>query len=81
MKKTMMAAGVAAVSLMAGAVFAQPPAGAPAGGPPGAPPAQQPMQIKQVKPGVYMVTGNGGNSTVVVGPTGVVLVDTKNPGE
>jgi glyoxylase-like metal-dependent hydrolase (beta-lactamase superfamily II) len=84
MKKTMMAAGVAAASLMAGAVFAQAPAGAPAGGPPGAPgapPAQQPMQIKQVKPGVYMVTGNGGNSTVVVGPTGVVLVDTKNPGE
>jgi cyclase len=39
------------------------------------------MQIKQVKAGVYMVTGDGGNSTVVVGPTGVVLVDTKNPGE
>ena len=88
MKKTIWAAGVATLALMAGAgALAQPPAGAPAGGPPGgppgggAPPPQAPMEIKQVKPGVYMVTGNGGNSTVVVGPTGVVLVDTKNPGE
>jgi cyclase len=91
MKKMMMAAGVAMAVLSAGAVFAQPPAGAPGGGRPGgppggggpggAPPPQQPMQIKEVKSGVYMVTGDGGNSTVVVGPTGVVLVDTKNPGE
>ncbi|THD73165.1 MBL fold metallo-hydrolase [Phenylobacterium sp.] len=91
MNKMMMAAGVAAVSLMAGAVFAQPPGGPPPGGGPGGPPGgapggggpppQQPLQIKEVKTGVYMVVGNGGNSTVVVGPTGVVLVDTKNPGE
>jgi glyoxylase-like metal-dependent hydrolase (beta-lactamase superfamily II) len=78
MKKMMMAAGVAMAAL-AGAAQAQAPAGgAPAGG---APPAQQPLQIKPVKAGVYMVVGNGGNSTVVVGPSGVVLVDTKNPGE
>jgi cyclase len=82
MKKMMMAAGVAAVTLMASAVFAQPPAGAPAGAPGGAaPPPQPPMQIKEVKAGVYMVTGDGGNATVVVGPSGVVLVDTKNPGQ
>lgn len=83
MKKTMMAAGVAAMALTAGAVFAQAPAGAPAGAPPagGNPAPQPPMQAKEVKPGVYMVTGNGGNSTVVVGATGVILVDTKNPGE
>ena len=83
MKKTMLAAGVAMAVLSAGAVFAQPPAGGAPGGRPGggAPPAPQPMQIKQVKAGVYMVTGDGGNSTVVVGPSGVVLVDTKNPGE
>jgi cyclase len=80
MKKTMMAAGVAALSMAAGAALAQPPAGGPpAGGNPAQ--QQQPLQIKEVKSGVYMVTGNGGNSTVVVGPTGVVLVDTKNPGE
>jgi glyoxylase-like metal-dependent hydrolase (beta-lactamase superfamily II) len=46
------------------------------GGPPPAPPA-----IKQVKPGVYMATGLGGNSTVRVVPEGVILVDTKNRGD
>ncbi len=56
---------------------AQAPAAPPAA-PPGPPP---PMQIKEVKPGVYMVTGNGGNSTVRVGKDGVILVDTKNPGD
>jgi len=46
------------------------------GGPPAAPPA-----IKQVTDGVYMVTGLGGNSTVRVDPTGLIIVDTKNLGE
>lgn len=46
------------------------------GGPPPAPPA-----IKQVKPGLYMVTGIGGNSTVRVTSEGIILVDTKNLGE
>jgi glyoxylase-like metal-dependent hydrolase (beta-lactamase superfamily II) len=49
------------------------------GGGRGAAPA--PMAIKQVKPGVYMVTNNGGNSTVRVTDQGVILVDTKNLGE
>lgn len=44
-----------------------------------APPA--PMAIKQIKPGLYMVTGNGGNSTVRVTDQGVILVDTKNLGD
>ncbi len=83
MKKMMMAAGVAALTLAAGAALAQPPAGGPpAGAAPAAPPAPpQPLQIKPVKAGVYMVVGQGGNSTVVVGDSGVVLVDTKNPGQ
>jgi cyclase len=46
------------------------------GGPPPAPPA-----IKEVKPGVYVVTGAGGNSTVRVGSEGVIVVDTKNRGD
>lgn len=46
------------------------------GGPPPAPPA-----IEQIKPGVYMVTGIGGNSTVRVAPEGIILVDTKNRGD
>jgi cyclase len=49
------------------------------GGGRGAAPA--PMAIKQVKPGVYMVTNNGGNSTVRVTEQGVILVDTKNLGD
>jgi glyoxylase-like metal-dependent hydrolase (beta-lactamase superfamily II) len=39
------------------------------------------MAIKQVKPGLYMVTGFGGNSTVRVADDGVILVDTKNLGD
>jgi glyoxylase-like metal-dependent hydrolase (beta-lactamase superfamily II) len=82
MKKMMMAAGVATLALAAGAALAQPPAGGPpAGAAPAAPPAPQPLQIKPVKAGVYMVVGQGGNSTVVVGDSGVILVDTKNPGQ
>jgi glyoxylase-like metal-dependent hydrolase (beta-lactamase superfamily II) len=49
------------------------------GGGRGAAPA--PMAIKQVKPGVYMVTNNGGNSTVRVTDKGIILVDTKNLGD
>jgi cyclase len=41
----------------------------------------QAQAIKQVKPGLYMVTGAGGNSTVRVTDQGVILVDTKNLGE
>jgi glyoxylase-like metal-dependent hydrolase (beta-lactamase superfamily II) len=47
----------------------------------GAQPQQQPMAIKMVKPGLYMVTGGGGNSTVRVTDQGVILVDTKNLGD
>ena len=54
----------------------QPPApqgAAPAGGPP-APPA---LMTTELKPNVYLVTGGGGNSTVIVGNTGVLVVDAK----
>ena len=37
--------------------------------------------IKQIKPGIYMVTGAGGNSTVRVSDEGAILVDTKNLGD
>jgi glyoxylase-like metal-dependent hydrolase (beta-lactamase superfamily II) len=58
----------------------QPPAGgAPAQGGGGAP--AQPMAAKQVKPNLYMVTGNGGNTTIRVTDEGLILVDTKNLGE
>jgi glyoxylase-like metal-dependent hydrolase (beta-lactamase superfamily II) len=44
-------------------------------------PAQAPMTIEQVKPGLYVVFGNGGNSTVRVGTDAVIVVDTKNAGD
>jgi glyoxylase-like metal-dependent hydrolase (beta-lactamase superfamily II) len=37
--------------------------------------------IKEVKPGLYMVTGAGGNSTVRATNEGIILVDTKNLGQ
>lgn len=65
---------VVAAATLAVAGQAQAPAGQQA-----APPA--PMLIKQVKPGLYMVTGFGGNSVVRVTDQGVILVDTKNMGD
>ena len=47
----------------------------------GAAPPPAPMAIKMIKPGLYMVTGFGGNSTVRVADSGVILVDTKNLGD
>src|SRR5437867_13302291 len=37
--------------------------------------------IQQVKPGLYMVAGAGANSLVRVTPAGVILMDTKLPGD
>jgi glyoxylase-like metal-dependent hydrolase (beta-lactamase superfamily II) len=68
-----MAAGAFA---LAGISFAQAPAqqgAAPARGP-AAPPA---LMTTQLKPNVYLVTGGGGNSTVIVGNTSVLVVDAK----
>jgi glyoxylase-like metal-dependent hydrolase (beta-lactamase superfamily II) len=42
---------------------------------------KQDQDIKQVKPGLYMVVGAGGNTTVRVTPAGLIIVDTKNPGD
>jgi glyoxylase-like metal-dependent hydrolase (beta-lactamase superfamily II) len=74
----------AAAAALALSAYAQPaPGAAPGGAAPGggAPPAPQPQAIKQVKPGLYMVTGAGGNSVVRVTNAGVILVDTKNRGD
>lgn len=43
--------------------------------------APQPQAIQQVKPGLYMITGAGGNSTFRVTSEGIILVDGKLPGE
>jgi cyclase len=46
-----------------------------------APPAAPALTVKPVKPGLFMVTGAGGNSAVRVTDAGVLVVDSKNPGQ
>jgi cyclase len=58
------------VAILAAAALAQAQRGAP-----------QPQAIQQVKPGLYMITGAGGNSTVRITSEGIILVDGKLPGE
>ena len=43
--------------------------------------APQPQAIQQVKPGLYMITGAGGNTTVRVTSQGLIVVDGKLPGQ
>jgi len=38
------------------------------------------VEVVKLKDNLYMLTGGGGNTAVFVGSTGVVVVDTKNPG-
>lgn len=40
-----------------------------------------PLVVRQVKPGLYMLVGNGGNSVVRVAEDGVILIDTKLTGD
>jgi len=44
--------------------------------------AQQPnvVEVDKVKDNLFVFKGGGGNTAVFVGTTGVVVVDTKNPG-
>src|SRR5580700_1231388 len=59
-----------AIAILTAATLAQAQRGAP-----------QPQTIQQVKPGLYMITGAGGNSTVRLTSEGVILVDGKLPGD
>jgi glyoxylase-like metal-dependent hydrolase (beta-lactamase superfamily II) len=38
------------------------------------------VEVQKLKDNLYMLVGGGGNTAVFVGTTGVVVVDTKNPG-
>lgn len=40
-------------------------------------PASIPLLAKQIKPGLFLITGRGGNSVVRVTPEGVILIDNK----
>src|SRR5271155_3487166 len=41
------------------------------------PPAPAPFMVHQLKPNVYWVEGGGGNSGVIVGDKGVIVIDAK----
>jgi cyclase len=43
-------------------------------------PAQRVVEVEKLKDNLYMMRGGGGNSAVFITSTGVVVVDTKNPG-
>lgn len=86
MKGTALIALLAAGGLAAAAA-AQPQPAAPGGAAPAAPqgalgrsPLPPPEPIEHVTKNVYKIFGGGGNTTVVVQKQGVVLVDTKMPG-
>jgi hypothetical protein len=42
--------------------------------------ANQPLKAQKVKDNLYMIVGNGGNTAAFITEAGVVVVDTKNPG-
>jgi glyoxylase-like metal-dependent hydrolase (beta-lactamase superfamily II) len=71
---------VLAVVLAAGslslvlAASQQPPAGA------GQPPAPMVVEVEKLKDNLFLLKGGGGNTAVFVTSSGVVVVDTKNPG-
>jgi glyoxylase-like metal-dependent hydrolase (beta-lactamase superfamily II) len=68
-----------ALTILAAAALAQPPQpAAPAAAGRGAP---QPQAIQQVKPGLYMITGAGGNTTLRVTSQGLIVVDGKLPSQ
>src|SRR5579862_1054280 len=46
-------------------------------GPGGGGAAAQPFMVHQLKPNIYWVEGGGGNTAVIVGANGVIVVDTK----
>src|SRR4026209_1712394 len=44
-------------------------------------PGQTVEKIRTLKPNLYMVTGGGANTLIRVTPDGLIVVDTKNPGD
>ena len=46
----------------------------------GGTPAPMVVEVEKLRDNLYMLKGGGGNTTVFVGSTGIVVVDTKNPG-
>src|SRR6202521_2182760 len=74
---------VAGLGVAAVALCAQGPQGPQGGGRGGRGPAagQTVEKIRQLKPNLYMVTGGGANTLVRITGEGLIVVDTKNPGD
>jgi len=70
--------GLGGISMLA-AGFQTPPAGGQRRGG-GGQQAQGPLTTQKVKENLYMIVGNGGNTAAFITDGGVVVVDTKNPG-
>ncbi len=71
--------GLGGMSMLA-AEFQNPPAGGQRRGGGGGQQAQGPLMTQKVKDNLYMIVGNGGNTAAFITDGGVVVVDTKNPG-
>jgi cyclase len=75
-------AAMLAASLVTSGLLAQAPPGGGRGGGKGAPKAGATVEkIRLLKPNLYMITGGGANTLVRITPEGLILVDTKNPGD
>jgi cyclase len=73
---------VFALSLVTTGLLAQGPGGRGGRGGRGGPKAGATVEkIRLLKPDLYMITGGGANTLVRVTPEGLILVDTKNPGD
>jgi glyoxylase-like metal-dependent hydrolase (beta-lactamase superfamily II) len=80
MSRAYLSLALATVLSFSVALVAQPPAGG--GGKGGAPKAGATVEkIRTLKPNLYLITGGGANTLVRVTPEGIILVDTKNPGD
>jgi cyclase len=77
-KKCLGAALAAGLTLAAAVLLAQPPQG---GGGGKGKAGQTVEKIRLLKPNLYMITGGGANTLVRVTPEGLIVVDTKNPGD
>lgn len=73
------AALVALFTFSAATAVAQAPQGAGRGGRGGA--GQTVEKVRQLEPDLYMITGGGANTLVRVTTDGLIVVDTKNPGD
>jgi len=77
-KELLGAALMMAATLVTTGLLAQGPAG---GGRGGAKAGATVEKIRLLKPNLYMITGGGANTLIRVTPEGLILVDTKNPGD